>query len=87
MKDPTLHPPRRKEASAFLFVLFLAALPLTTVRAQDPLPVTVGDRVRVTHGCVFDTRSRLECKQDDGTLQAIDGDTLTVDSLRVRYGQ
>ncbi len=68
MTDPMRH--------ITLLVVVLAVTPLTTVRAQDSLRVTVGDRVRVT-------APTLDIDKYDGTLQVLAGDTLTIDSLRV----
>ncbi len=59
-----------------LLVVVLAVTPLTTVRAQDSLPVTVGDTVRIT-------APTLELKKYDGTLQGIRGGMLTVDTLQL----
>ncbi len=59
--------------SAVLFAV-LAVAPLTRVTAQEPPPVKVGDRVRVT---------APDINKYDGTLQAMRGDALTVDTLRI----
>ncbi len=58
-----------------LFVL-LAVVSVTNVRAQDSLPVTVGDRVRVT-------APDLGLNNYDGRLRLQDGSVLTVDTLDV----
>ncbi len=57
-------------------VAVLALAPLTHVTAQEPPPVNVGDRVRLT-------APTLDIDKYDGTLRAMDRDTLIVDSLRV----
>ncbi len=56
-------------------LVILASTPLTTARAQDSLPVTVGARVRVT-------APTLDLDRHDGIVRAMDGDTLVVDGLR-----
>ncbi len=53
-------------------LVILAATPLTNIRAQDSLPVTVGDRVRVT-------APALDVDKYDGTIQALTDDTLVVE--------
>ena len=55
-----------------LLVVALAVAPLTNVRAQDSLPVTIGDRLRVT-------APTLDIDKYDGTLQAFGGDTLVLE--------
>ena len=57
-------------------VAVLAVVPLTRVTAQDPPPVTVGTRVRVT-------APDLDIDKYDGTVAAVRGDTLTVGTVQV----
>lgn len=57
-------------------VAVLAVVPLTRVTAQDPPPVTVGTRVRVT-------APDLDIDKYDGTVTAVRSDTLTVGTLQV----
>ncbi len=52
----------------------LAVAPLTRVTAQELPPIKVGDRVRVT---------APDVNKYDGTLQAMRGGALTVDTLRI----
>ena len=61
-----------------LLVVVLAVTLLSNIHAQEPLRVQVGDRVRVTYGCVYDIRSRLKCERDDGTLSRVSSDTIAV---------
>ena len=57
-------------------LVVLAVASVTNVRAQDSLPVTVGDRVRVT-------APDLGLNNYDGRLRLQDGSVLTVDTLDV----
>ena len=58
----------------------LAVTPLTRVTAQEPPPVKVGDRVRVTHSCVARARAAgLRCRTDAGTVAALSADSLVLD--------
>lgn len=59
-----------------LLVAVLAIVPLTRVTAQNPPPVTVGIRVRVT-------APDLDIDKYDGTVAAVRGDTLTVGTVQV----
>ncbi len=54
----------------------LAVAPLTRVTAQEPPPVKVGARVRVT-------ALSLGLNNHTGRLTAVDRDALTVDTLRI----
>ncbi len=66
---------RRFSVSWLTFLVFAAA-PFSICNAQDSVPIAVGDRVRVT-------APTLDIDKYDGTLQALAGDTLTINSLRV----
>jgi len=61
---------------ATILVAILAFVPLASVTAQDPPPVTVGTRVRVT-------APDLDVDKYDGTVAALRGDTLTVGTVQV----
>ncbi len=63
-----------------LLVVVLAVTPLTHIRAQDALPVTVGDTVRMT-------APTLDIDKYDGTIVSVDGGTLSVDTLQVALAQ
>ena len=58
-----------------LLVVVLDVTPLSYVLAQNSLPLTVGDRVRVAV-------PTFDIDQYDGTVQALTGDTLVLQSRR-----
>ncbi len=59
-----------------LLVVVVAVTPLSNIRAQDSLPVTVGDRVRVT-------APDIDLNRYDGTIRVIGRNALTVDTLPI----
>jgi ABC-type lipoprotein release transport system permease subunit len=57
------------------------AIPISSPRAQQPLPVEVGQRVRVTqcrYPVFYAGSRRSECERSLGTLSALSTNTLTV---------
>ncbi len=58
-------------------VAVLAVTPLTRVTAQEPPPVKVGDRVRVSHDCTYRGTQR-RCQEDRGTLDAVKADSIVL---------
>ncbi len=50
----------------------LAVAPFTRVAAQEPPPVKVGDRVRVSHDCTY-RGTRKRCQEDKGSLARLNG--------------
>ncbi len=58
-------------------VAVLAVTPLTRVTAQEPPPVKVGDRVRVSHDCTY-RGTRKRCQEDKGSLARLTGDSLVL---------
>ena len=59
-----------------LLVVLLAVTPLSNISAQDSIPVTVGDRVRVT-------APDIDLNRYDGTIRVIGRNALTVDTLPI----
>ena len=57
-------------------VAVLAVAPFSAVTAQEPPPVKVGDRVRVT-------APNLGINKRTGVLQVVGDDTLVVDTMRL----
>ncbi len=58
-------------------------VPFSTLSAQRPPPVAVGERVRIAHSCTtrpVASGTRTDCRQDAGTLTAV-----TIDSVVLRH--
>ena len=63
------------------FVAVLAVAPLTRVTAQEPPPVKVGDRVRVSHDCTY-RGTRKRCQEDRGTVDAVKADSIVLSAKK-----
>ncbi len=55
----------------------LAVTPLTSVTAQEPPLVKVGDRARVSHDCTY-RGTRQRCQEDRGTVDAVKADSIVL---------
>lgn len=58
-------------------VAVLAVAPFSAVTAQEPPPVKVGDRVRVSHDCTY-RGTRKRCQEDRGTVDAVKADSIVL---------
>ncbi len=63
----------------------LAVAPFARVTAQEPPPVKVGDRVRVSHDCTYRGTQR-RCQEDRGTLDAVKADSIVLSAEKDQSG-
>lgn len=57
--------------------LALTAAVLTSVGAQEPPPVMIGERVRITHSC-HATNGGVRCRTTSGTMTALQAENLVL---------